>query len=141
VISLHNSAEKLEHESRQCRTLRLNRVFDHSYVRPCVTNFFLLRPYRNDYGNWWLRRNDYGDLTIITKRLWWNAGPYGYVPSLVHIEDCLSVALFTRDFFAHNIAIIRYCDKKIKRHFSTNIFFHCVNWKYLFLFIWLDFGM
>jgi len=20
-------------------------------VRPCVTNFFLLRPYRNDYGN------------------------------------------------------------------------------------------
>jgi len=27
----------------------------------------------------------------------------------------------------------QYCDKKIKRHFWSNIFFHCVNWKYLFL--------
>ena len=30
-------------------------------LRPCITNFFLLRPYWNDYGNWRLRQNDYRD--------------------------------------------------------------------------------
>jgi len=33
------------------------------------------------------------------------------------------VALYTLDIFAHNIAIKRYWDKKIKWHFSSNIFF------------------
>jgi hypothetical protein len=28
------------------------------------------------------------------------------------------------DIFAHNIAIKRFCDKKGKRHFSSNIFFN-----------------
>ncbi len=34
-------------------------------------------------------------------------------------------ALFIRDILAHNISIKRYWDKKIKRHFSSNIFFLC----------------
>jgi hypothetical protein len=33
------------------------------------------------------------------------------------------VALYTLDIFANNIAIKRYWDKKIKWHFSSNIFF------------------
>jgi len=28
-------------------------------LRPCITNFFLLRSYQNDYGNWQFRQNDY----------------------------------------------------------------------------------
>jgi hypothetical protein len=32
-------------------------------------------------------------------------------------------ARYTLDFFARDIAIKRYCDKEIKRHFSFNIFF------------------
>jgi len=45
----------------------------------------------------------------------------------------------SHETFLHTI--LRKKDIAIKRHFSTNIFFHCVNWKYLFLFIWLDFWM
>ncbi len=41
-------------------------------------------------------------------------------------------ALFTRDIFAHNIAIKRYCNKTMKRHLSSN-FFSYVTWKYLSL--------
>ncbi len=33
-------------------------------------------------------------------------------------------------FFAHDIAIKIFCDKKIKIHFSSNIFFIHVNWKF-----------
>jgi len=48
----------------------------------------------------------------------------------------LSLRPYLHETFLHTI--LRYCDKKIlqkkiKRHFSSNIFFSCVNWKYLFL--------
>jgi hypothetical protein len=33
----------------------------------------------------------------------------------------LTQALFTRDILAHNIAIKRYCNKKLKRHFFVKI--------------------
>jgi len=29
------------------------------WLRPCITNFFSLRPYQNDYGNWRLWRHNY----------------------------------------------------------------------------------
>ncbi len=35
----------------------------------------------------------------------------------------LSKAQITHNIFAHNIEIKRHCNKKIKRHFSSNIFF------------------
>ncbi len=76
----------------------------------------------------------YFDRTVALPkiRLWVQLDIFSYKS---HIK-----ALFTHNIFAHNIEIKRYCNKKIKRHFSSN-FFPCVNWKYLFLFIWLDFEM
>ncbi len=51
-----------------------------------------------------------------------------FVFSQVRISNQIHLGLIhTRHFGT------QYFVKKIKRHFWSNIFFHCVNWKYLFL--------
>ncbi len=58
------------------------------------------------------------------------------------LPDLGVLRFFTYRFYSHTTflcTILQYCNKKIKRYcdkkkyFSTNIFFHRLNWKYLFL--------
>jgi len=46
-----------------------------------------------------------------------------FVLNILNTSCYLCKALYTLDIFEHNISIKRYWDKKIKRHFSSNIFF------------------
>jgi len=50
------------------------------------------------------------------------------------IRNRIGKAQFTHIIFAYNIEIKRYCNKKIRRHFSSNIFFpEKIENMYLFL--------